>query len=184
MQQQEPDMTELLKEYEKLHDIADVENLPPPPFPWLWVLVGVCALSLIIFWICFKRKRHIQESPIIVKSPKEQALERLNILLQSGWIDDLQVKKFTYEVNIILRRYLEEEFQLHAPEQTTEEFFLSNQLESILTPEQSTRLKDFLQYCDVIKYTDTSASATELKGLWDYTKGFVEMPQSRQEVGA
>ena len=27
-----------------------------------------------------------------------------------------------------LKVYLEEEFQLHAPEQTTEEFFLSNQL--------------------------------------------------------
>ena len=183
MQQQEPvDVTELLKEYEQLRDIADVEKLPPAPFPWPWVVVAVVAISLAVFFFCFKRRRRAEVEPVVIRSPKEQALDSLDVLLQSGWLDDLQVKKFTYEVNIILRRYLENEYQLQAPEQTTEEFLLSHQLGSILSSEHSARLKDFLQYCDVIKYTDASATAKELQGLWDYTKSFVEKAPPRQEV--
>ncbi len=61
--------------------------------------------------------------------------------------------------------YLEERFDFHAPERTTEEFLYELQGTNLLTAAQKQSLADFLASCDLIKFAKYEPTETELRAL-------------------
>ena len=74
-------------------------------------------------------------------------------------------KAFSIAVSGAIRVYLEERFDFHAPERTTEEFLYELQGTNLLTVEQKQSLADFLASCDLIKFAKYEPTETELRGL-------------------
>jgi len=68
-------------------------------------------------------------------------------------------------VSDAVRVYLEERFQLRAPERTTEEFLRDLQKTSVLMAQQKASLAEFLEQCDLVKFARFEPPETMLREL-------------------
>jgi len=142
-------------------DIRDI--VPPVPIPSVWdwmkwvVLVLVAAALGYVLWKIWRRRRaRIIEVPAV--PPHVKARQRLETAL--ALLD--QPREFCIAVSDAVRWYLEERFELHAPERTTEEFLDELQRSDRLLPDQKQTLGEFLQKCDLVKFARYEPSRPEL----------------------
>lgn len=149
---------------EDIHDIK-----PPVPIPdwsWLgWVLAALVLAALAFGWWRRRRTQTPQQqstlSPEDLIPPHVRAKRRLEEALQ--WLD--QPQPFVFAVSDALRQYLEEQFDLHAPERTTEEFLEEVQSSPLLDAGQKALLADFLTRCDLVKFARYRPPEQELREL-------------------
>lgn len=145
----------------------DIHDIKPPviiPTGWEWVLWALAALALgallYALWKWWQKKRAyvppVPEVPAHVRA-KRKLREALNLIGQP--------KPFCVAVSDATRYYLEERFDFHAPERTTEEFLHELQRTQLLTPDQKTSLGEFLQRCDLVKFAKYEPTEAELLEL-------------------
>jgi hypothetical protein len=144
----------------------DIRPIKPPVEihnPWAiagWsagILIALVALALLIVWLM---KRRPGAQPVIVP-PHVRARERINAAL--ALIND--PRAFCIAVSDAVRIYLEERFQLRAPERTTEEFLRDLQTTTHLTAEQKGSLAEFLERCDLVKFARFEPNEATLREL-------------------
>ncbi len=144
-----------------LHDIK-----PPLAVPngweWLWwTLVAVAILALLRFaWLWWwKRRSQVPAEPPVPAHvrARQQLGEALALLAQP--------KPFCVCVSDTVRFYLEERFNFHAPERTTEEFLRELGGTDRLSSEQKDSLGRFLESCDLVKFAKYEPGENELRGL-------------------
>jgi hypothetical protein len=85
-------------------------------------------------------------------SPRERALRELSALLAKDLIAHDQPKEFYLELTMIVRRYIERQHAIRAPEQTTEEFLVAVSQDSRFPPPVLMRLRAFLEAADLVKF--------------------------------
>lgn len=146
------------------NDIRDIK--PPVPIPsgweWLWwTLAGLVVAAWLVWAWRFWHKRRAQV-PLVPPIPahiraKQKLQEALALLAQP--------KPFCILVSDTIRGYLEERFNFHAPERTTEEFLYELQGTDLLTRDQKESLGDFLQRCDLVKFAKYEPGEPELRDL-------------------
>ena len=146
---------------------ADIRPIKPPvavPNPWAWAFwIGGILLTLAIigavvaFWLA-TRKRRAVPPPV---PPHIRARQKLDAALQL--IGD--PRAFCIAVSDAVRIYLEERFNLRAPERTTEEFLRDLQKTSALTQPQKASLATFLEQCDLVKFARFEPPETLLREL-------------------
>lgn len=140
-----------LSQMRDLHDLARW----PDRFPrWLIaLLIAAVAVGLgawlLRSYLARVRKLAVEAPPI---PPHEAALAALRDLLARGLIEQNQIEPFYVEVSAIARRYLESRFQLHAPEQTTEEFLRDVASAGALSVQHQKLVAAFLDQCDLVKF--------------------------------
>ena len=76
-----------------------------------------------------------------------------------------------------IRWYLEERFDFHAPDRTTEEFLYELQGTELLTRDQKESLGEFLKRCDLVKFARYEPTELELQDLHDSALRLVEETQ-------
>lgn len=74
-------------------------------------------------------------------------------------------REFCIVVSDTARWYLEQRFNFHAPERTTEEFLHELKATILLTPDQKSSLGEFLQRCDLVKFARYEPGEPELRDL-------------------
>jgi len=139
----------------------------------------VLALLLIIggvFSFILLRKKH-EESKTPPLLAHIIAYEALAALEKKDYIRQGQTKAYYIELSDIVRRYLENRFNIRAPEMTTEEFLLKVKEDSSLSVEHKGLLRDFLTNCDLVKFakyqpaeTEASLALASARRLVDQTK--------------
>ncbi|HBS28957.1 MAG TPA: hypothetical protein DEB06_05800, partial [Phycisphaerales bacterium] len=91
---------------------------PKDPVPWALWLGGAGALAALLAcgtWLMLRRGREAE--PVIERRPAhELALARLDQLLASGLLERGAWREYYGSLSLILRRYIEDRFGLHAPE--------------------------------------------------------------------
>src|SRR5437879_7895269 len=148
------------------NELRDIK--PPVEIPsgwaWLWWVVGVLAVLALLYvaWRYWQKRR--AETPAVPIIPahvraKQRLLEALALLGQP--------REFCILVSDTIRWYLEERFNFHAPERTTEEFLHELQATDLLTPEQKNSLSEFLSRCDLVKFARYEPGQPELEDLHD-----------------
>jgi hypothetical protein len=147
---------------EGLRDIkAPVEI--PNTWGWVWWTIGLLALGALLFWAWSywrkTRAKKLGEEKVV--PPDERARKKLRDAL--ALID--QPKPFCTLVSDTIRIYLEERFDLRAPERTTEEFLFELQSSTALLPPQKETLGDFLARCDLVKFARYEPVQSELEEL-------------------
>jgi hypothetical protein len=146
------------------HDV--LKPLIQIPNGWLWFfwIAGILAL-LAAAWFGWRYwRKKAAAIPVIPPVPPHirarRRLEQALTLLS-------EPKPFSIAVSDALRAYLEERFNFHAPERTTEEFLCELQNTDLLTIEQKQSLAAFLEGCDLIKFAKDEPAEIALRGLHD-----------------
>jgi hypothetical protein len=153
-----------------LHDIkAPVEIVDI----WFWVWVGLALLALLAVAIGLILYFNLRRKPVVVP-PVPPAHVRAKRKLQDALALIAQPKPFCILVSDTLRFYLEERFNFHAPERTTEEFLYELQNTKLLLPDQKDSLAEFLKRCDLVKFAQYQPREAELRGLHDSAVRLVE----------
>ena len=154
----------------------DIRDIKPPvdipnPWAWVWWTLGALALAAIAFaaWRALKKRR--AQIPIVPPIP---AHIRAKQKLQEALALITQPKPFVIAVSDTARHYLEERFEFHAPERTTEEFLHELQRTDLLTRDQKESLGGFLESCDLVKFAKYEPREPELRDLHDSAVRLVE----------
>lgn len=143
----------------------------PSGWAWLWWTLGALVLAAAAYWLWrYWQKKRRQPTPEIIIPPHRRARERLRGAL--ALLD--QPEPFCVLVSDVIRQYLEERFELHAPDRTTEEFLSELQFNPVLTPTQKLSLGDFLGRCDLVKFARYDPTQAELKALYDAAMRLVD----------
>jgi len=147
-----------------VYDIRDIK--PPIAIPndleWLWWTLRILAALAVVYLLWrWWRQRSAQVAVVPVILPHVRARQKLAEAL--GLID--QPKPFCIAVSDITRVYLEQRFNFHAPERTTEEFLRELASTNLLAREQKDSLGRFLESCDLVKFAKYEPGEPELRAL-------------------
>jgi hypothetical protein len=131
---------------------------------WLWVfwIVAIVVLAL-AGWMLWRRWK--LKKAALAATPPVPPHVRARRMLEAALSLISEPKPFSIAVSGAVRVYLEERFDFHAPERTTEEFLYELQGTDLLTVEQKQSLGDFLANCDLIKFAKYEPMETELRDL-------------------
>ena len=163
---------------------GDIKDIKPPveiPFDWrpyvkygLFGLLGLLLLgALVYFWI---RKR--SGKPLIPlkaeppRPPHEVALEALESLQNSDFLEKGQVKRYYSDVSEIIRRYIGGRFGVDALDLTSTE--LLSELKSIpISDEHLQLMTDFTDLCDLVKFAKYIPEDEENQKVIDWAFQFI-----------
>ena len=145
----------------------DIRPIKPPvavPDPWTWVFwtAGVLlALGLLVAILLLLLKRQKQRAFVPPLPPHARA----RMKLEAALLLIHEPRAFAIAVSDAVRVYLEERFQLRAPERTTEEFLRDLKKTSALTAPQKESLSAFLDQCDLMKFARFEPTEAALREL-------------------
>jgi len=166
-----------------VNDIRDIK--PPIDIPnslaWLWwglaALAAVAAIFFLWRWWMKRRSQIAFVPPVPAHIRAKQKLEEALALIA-------QPKPFVVAVSDTARTYLEERFDFHAPERTTEEFLRELAGTKLLQPEQKESLGGFLASCDLVKFAKYEPGEKELRALHGSAVKLVEETEPQPEAVA
>ena len=151
-------------------------ELPPlapplaPRWPWLWGLLAVTGVAtplLVRAWLARQRRARRQ-------SAYQIARRRLDRLLARPRPTSEQVDAFYVELSGIVRRYLEDRFELRAPELTTEEFLAAVGSSPDLSREHQGLLREFLRQADLVKFAGARPDGNDIDRSIDVAGQFLD----------
>jgi hypothetical protein len=160
---------------EDIRDIRQPRHVPAPLF-WILVAAGVAtSLGAVVFWWL------LRQAPILELSPQERALERLEEARL--FMNPEHAREYCFAASQIIRGYVEEQLQLHAPRLTTEEF-LHELVEdqNKIAGAQRALLGDFLGHCDLAKFAGWHYSLEALADMHDTAIEFVRQSSAVTET--
>ena len=155
---------------------ADIRDIKPPieitsGYAWVWPLLILLALAVAAFllWRWWKNRK-----TNIVLPPPVPAHVRAKYKLEQALALITQPKPFVIAVSDTARTYLEERFDFHAPERTTEEFLHELHGTDLLLPDQKESVGNFLESCDLVKFAKYEPRENELRELHSSALRLVE----------
>jgi hypothetical protein len=153
------------------------ESAPPPRWPWAALATVAVGAAVVLGGRAFLawRRRARRESAY------EVARARLDRLLARPRPRRELVDAFYVELSGIVRRYLEDRFELRAPELTTEEFLASVGESPDLSREHQALLRSFLREADLVKFAGVQPSNEDIERSIDAARRFLE--ETREESG-
>jgi Domain of unknown function (DUF4381) len=152
---------------EDIRDIRGPKYILPD-----WVLLaligGAVLVGLSIYGV-LRWRRH-RAAPVLL--PHEIALRRLEDI--RALMQPASARDFSTAVSDIVRRYIEQKFDVTATRRTTEEF-LRELLESSNASLARHRglLGEFLQQCDFVKFAALSLTSQNMESLRQSARAFV-----------
>ena len=156
-----------------VNDIRDIK--PPLEIPDAWALLALAVVvAAYLFWRWKNRNQEVVLPPLVPAHirAKQKLDEALGLISKP--------KPFVIVVSDTARTYLEERFNFHAPERTTEEFLRELGGTKLLQPEQKDSLGNFLASCDLVKFAKYEPGETELRGLHSSALKLVEETTPRE----
>ncbi len=152
--------------------------LPTPALSRLWWIAGagVAITAGLAVWFIYRRKQ-IAAAPL--PSPRELAERELASLWDSDAARE-EVKSFYVELTGIVRRYIERTTNIHAPEQTTEEFLREIGGGMAFSRAERQRLKDFLESADLVKFAAHQPMFPDIEESFRRAKVFVGLAPREQ----
>jgi hypothetical protein len=146
---------------------TDIRDIKPPVeissgWEWLWWSLATIVLLGLTVWVWRWWQKRRAQIPVV---PPVPAHVRAKQKLQEALTLIAQPKPFVIVVSDTTRYYLEERFDFHAPERTTEEFLHELQRTDLLSRDQKLSLGDFLQSCDLVKFAKYEPGEPELREL-------------------
>ena len=161
-----------------INDIEGVVEIPKKAsLWWVWVLGGVCLAAVPVGWWLLRRNR-VRELVRIFRPAHELAYARLRALVAQDLVEAGRIKEFYERISGILRHYIEDRFDLHAPERTTDEFLAELGRTDVLAEPDKAVLGEFLTHCDLVKFAKHAPTAEQIQRSFDLVKGFIERTRS------
>ncbi len=161
--------------------IADIDEIVEMKanYFWLWTGLGVAFLIGTGIWIgMLIRPQKTTEISRVYKLAHAIAFERLKAIAAENLVEQGRIKEFYEKLSTCLRQYIENRFQLRAPEQTTEEFLEQLKISDALRLEHKQQLQKFLEHCDLVKFARYEPSHEQINESLTMAEEFVEKTKS------
>ncbi len=151
----------------QLHDIAPPVDYSLVP-TWAVFVGSLLVLSLLglVVWLLARRRRPLPPPP----TPREKALAALALLRPEAETP----YQFSIRVSDVLRRYVSEQFQIPSTRQTSIEFLAALASQPGFSEPERALLRDFLDRCDLIKFSRYEATVEESRLLLGEAEQFVK----------
>jgi hypothetical protein len=162
---------------EEIKDIKPPVNLPMnllEDFWWLWILLAVIAIGLGLYFFLRHRKKVKLQQVVPPLPPWEMALRQLEELGVKDFPGRGEWREYYFRLSDILRHYIEDRFVIKAAEMTTEEFLQKVKNEGVLSSEQKSTLKDFMNIADMVKFAKLAPLREEADKSYDLVLRFVK----------
>jgi len=134
-----------------IRDIRGPKSFAGKMLHYAAIILAAILITGAIFWGILLRKKKKELKNSIIPA-HVIAYEALSALEKKDYIRTGQTKAFYIELSDIVRHYLENRFNIRAPEMTTEEFLSKVKEDSSLSIEHKGLLRDFLATCDLVKF--------------------------------
>ena len=161
-----------------MNDIKDVKPPIDMPMDWwgiLWVVLAAAVIAAAgYFFFKYRKPATIAAAPVLPRSAWEIAHDQLEKLSHKHYPEQGMFKVFYIELSDIVRHYLENRFQIKAPEMTTEEFLNFVKTSPDLRADHKEILKDFLNGCDMVKFAKHVPSVNEAQANFELAKKLIE----------
>lgn len=144
------------------------------------ILAGVAAFIVLI---CTDKKSK-GEPRARPPLPHETALQALHNLRDQNWIETENVEPFYVKLSAITRRYLEEQFDLRAPEQTTEEFIREAAQSERLSLDHRQLVGHFLEQSDLVKFAKHHPRQSDMEAAYNAAERLILETKPTPEVPA
>jgi hypothetical protein len=141
------------------------------------ILLGVAAVPA--GWLLL-RSRRAKKLVRIFRPAHEIAYARLRALVAENLTERGKIKEFYERISGILRHYIEDRFDLHAPERTTEEFLAELRFTEVLPSSDKEVLEEFLTHCDLVKFARHDPTTEQIQRAFDLVKDFIEKTKSEE----
>lgn len=150
-----------------------------------WVLIAGIGGGILMLgsgsalaFRALRARRRIQRQ----KSAYEEAVAELRVLEDKGAPDADTADSWFVRLSSIVRRYLEQRYEIRAPELTTEEFLQVATARPELTSEHRGLLTQFLERCDRVKFAGYRPDGEESLATLAAARGFVEDTRLREHA--
>ena len=157
------------------HDIFEAPPLLIEDRRLFWATAGLGVLAIITATCLLLRRRgpHVTPPP----PAHEIAYAALRRLVARNFVDSGEIELFFVHLSAILREYVENRFDVHAPERTTEEFLVEASRAEALARHRE-RLGEFLGICDQVKFALFQPATGVVQDSFDVVKQFIEETKS------
>lgn len=166
---------------EDIRDVKDVVELGLDSGRTRTLVLVLAALAAVaaVCLLCFRKRREKNAPP--PPPAHEVAFAALLALEKDGLLERGLFKEYLFRLTMILRTYIENRFEIRAPEQTTEEFLQVLRQSPAFTYQQREMLRSFLTECDMIKFANQEASQEICEGARGNVASFVEESKQAEE---
>jgi hypothetical protein len=166
---------------QKFRDVKGPVELPAPAARWYWWLLGgVAAAAIIIVLVVLLLRWRRGRGPKTIRIPPHQwAREQLRALIDEDLLGRDLIQSFYYQLNGIVRQYIELRFSLTAPEMTTQEFLEALRDSDRLAAEHKGLLERFMAACDMVKYARYQPGKQEIEQVFATARDFIEQTAER-----
>lgn len=165
-----------------LADIEDVVEMKAD-HTWLWIGFGIfCLLAAGVAVGMAVRTPKPAQIRRTYKSAHEIAFDVLHAIAKEKLVEKGRVKEFYEKLSACLRQYIENRFQLRAPEQTTEEFLEQIKSSDALKLEHKQELRKFLEHCDLVKFARYQPTDEQINESLTMAEEFVEKTKSQDHL--
>jgi hypothetical protein len=179
------EVTSLLGDQRAKLVIEDIEGVVEMPKSagrwWLWTLAVLAVAAVPVGWLLL-RKRRARQVVRVFKSGHEIAYLRLQALIAADLVEKGRIKEFYEQISGILRHYIEDRFNLHAPDRTTEEFLSELRYTESLPSADKQTLEEFLTHCDLVKFAKHEPTTEQIQRTFDLVKDFIERTKSEERM--
>ncbi len=179
------EVTSLLGDQRAKLVIEDIEGVVEMPKParrwWLWAVAALVVAAIPAGWLLL-RGRRAKQLVRIFKPAHEVAYARLKALVALNLVEQGRIKEFYEQISGILRHYIEDRFDLRAPERTTEEFLAELRNAEVLASSDKQTLEEFLTHCDLVKFAKHEPPTEQIQRTFDLVKDFIERTRSDERV--
>ena len=141
-------------------------------------LVAVIGSALALGYRALRARHRIERQ----RSAYDEAVARLRDLENGGPPDDAAADAWFVALSAIVRRYLEQRYEIRAPELTTEEFLQVATARPELSADHRGLLRSFLERCDRVKFAGYRPDADESLATLKAARGFIEDTRLREPI--
>lgn len=147
---------------------------------WWWIiaLAAVVLLALLLLTLRMRQRAIVEKG----MPPDEWALQELNRLDRDGLVQQGELHLFWVRLSAIVREYVEQRFQIAAPDQTTKEFLAQASQHPLIGAEHRHLLTDFLRAADMVKFAAHRPANNDCINGLDAARGFVRETTSAVNV--
>jgi len=183
----------LLEKTPAAADIRDIREPEPVPIDWRpYYLLGggVAALIALGLGVWSLLRRRARPAPVVPPRPAHEiAAAALAALQARELVQRGEFKEYYSTLSAVVRTYLEQRFELRAPEMTTEEFLLTTARDGRLARAHRPLLADFLGESDLVKFARHLPTLADAERAFQAAQRFVDetaavpAPEDRRAAG-
>ncbi len=173
------------EEKKEIQNIAGIIEPKIGPSYKRLLLGGVISILVlvIITGLAYLYKKYLRKEKTVIEKvelPWERAFRRLKELKTKDLPSQGLYEPYYVQLTWILRYYIEDRFNIHAPEQTTQEFIETTMKEKVLTTEQQKLLYSFLNHCDKVKFAQFIPTNEQMEASYNLVWNFVQETQIKE----